>query len=112
MEPHAMIQVYISLQLCRTVVENFVPGNFGLFRRNPWQPLSEPMVPRNPVEKHWSKPNKRSSHDRTLAETLKILQCVDENPRMIKSIAVHFSMKPQIVNELTKNSDKPRFQSK
>jgi len=26
-----------------TVVANFVPGNFGLFRRNPRQPLTEPQ---------------------------------------------------------------------
>jgi len=41
-EPHAMIpvQVYILLQLHRTVVANFCPGNFGLFRRNPdWKTL-------------------------------------------------------------------------
>jgi len=25
----------------RTVVANFVPGNFGLFGWNPWQPLAE-----------------------------------------------------------------------
>ena len=42
-EPYAMIQVSILLQLHRTVVANFVPGNFGLFRRNPWQPLAEPL---------------------------------------------------------------------
>jgi len=35
----AMIQVSILQQPHRTVVANFVPGNFGLFRRNPWQPL-------------------------------------------------------------------------
>ena len=29
------------LQPRRTVVANFVPGNFGLFRGNPWQPLAE-----------------------------------------------------------------------
>ena len=32
----------ILLQLHRIVVTNFVPGKFGLFRRNPWQPLAEP----------------------------------------------------------------------
>ena len=26
----------------RTVVANFVPGNFDLFRQNPWQALAEP----------------------------------------------------------------------
>jgi len=48
-EPYAMIQVSTLLQPHRTVVANFVPGNFGLFRRNPpgshWRNL---MVPRNP----------------------------------------------------------------
>jgi len=32
----------LLLQPHRIVVANFVPGNFGLFRRNPWQPLAEP----------------------------------------------------------------------
>jgi len=49
MEPNAMIQVSILgycetvvlLQLHRAVAGNFVPENFGLFRRNPWR------VPRN-----------------------------------------------------------------
>jgi len=44
MEPYAMIQVTILLQLHRTVVANFVPGNFGLCRRNHWQPLAEPWL--------------------------------------------------------------------
>jgi len=44
MEPYAMIQVSILLQPHRTVVENFVPGNFGLFRGNPRQPLAEPRL--------------------------------------------------------------------
>jgi len=35
MEPYAMIQVSILVPPHRTVVTNFVPGNFGLFRRNP-----------------------------------------------------------------------------
>ena len=43
-EPYAMIQVSILLQQHRTVVANFVPGEFGLFRRNPWQPLEEPRL--------------------------------------------------------------------
>jgi len=41
MEPYAMIQVSVLLQRQRTVVVNFVPGKFGLFRRNPWKPLAE-----------------------------------------------------------------------
>jgi len=41
-EPNTMIQVSILQQPHRTVVANFVPGNFGLFLRNPWQPLAEP----------------------------------------------------------------------
>jgi len=44
MEPYAMIQVSVLLQAHGTVVANFVPGNFGLFRRNPWQPLAEPRL--------------------------------------------------------------------
>jgi len=32
----------VLLQPHRTVIANFVPGNFSLFRRNPWQPLAEP----------------------------------------------------------------------
>jgi len=32
MEPYTMIQVCVLLQLPRTVVANFVPGNFGLCR--------------------------------------------------------------------------------
>jgi len=35
MKPYAMIQVSILQQPHKTVVANFVPGNFGLFRRNP-----------------------------------------------------------------------------
>jgi len=42
MEPYALIQVSILLQPHKTVVANLVPGNFGLFRRNPWQPLTDP----------------------------------------------------------------------
>jgi len=42
MKPYAIIEVSILLQPHRTVIENFVPGNFGLFRRNLWQPLEEP----------------------------------------------------------------------
>jgi len=29
------------LQPYRSVIANFVPGNFGVFWRNPWQPLAE-----------------------------------------------------------------------
>jgi len=32
------------LQTHKTVVENFVPGKFGLFRWNPWQPFAEPRL--------------------------------------------------------------------
>jgi len=43
-EPCAMIQVSVLLQLHRTVVANFVPGDFGLFRRNPcWKTLQKRM---------------------------------------------------------------------
>jgi len=42
MEPYTMIQVSILLQPHRTVIANFVPGNFGLILRNPWKPLAEP----------------------------------------------------------------------
>jgi len=44
MEPYAMIQVSILLQPHRTVIANFVPDNFGLFRRKPCQPLPEPQA--------------------------------------------------------------------
>jgi len=45
MEVCAMIQVSILQQPHRTVVANFVSGNFGLFPRNPWQPpLAEPRL--------------------------------------------------------------------
>jgi len=44
MEPYVMIQVSIFLQPNGTVVANFVPGKFGLFRRNHWQPLAEPWL--------------------------------------------------------------------
>jgi len=40
----AVIQVSTMLQRHRTVVSNFVPGNFGLLRRNPWQSLAEPRL--------------------------------------------------------------------
>ena len=42
MEPYAMIEMSILLQQHRNVVANFVPGKFGPFQRNPWQPLAEP----------------------------------------------------------------------
>jgi len=41
-EPCVTVKTVILLQPHRTVVANFIPGNFGLFRRNPWQPLAEP----------------------------------------------------------------------
>jgi len=41
MEPYAMIQVSILLKLHRTVVANFVPSKFSLYRQNLWQPLTE-----------------------------------------------------------------------
>jgi len=44
MEPYAMVQVPLLLQQHRTVVANFVPGKFGLHRRNPWQPHAEPRL--------------------------------------------------------------------
>ena len=42
MEPNAMLQVSILLQLRSTVVANFVPGKFGQIPRKPQQPLAEP----------------------------------------------------------------------
>jgi len=50
MEPYAMIQVPILLQRHRTVVANFVPGNFGLFRQNPWQSLAETWLKNTAVD--------------------------------------------------------------
>jgi len=47
---YAMIQVSILLQQHRTVVANFVPGNFGLFRRNPWKPFAEPWLKNTVVD--------------------------------------------------------------
>jgi len=60
MEPYAMIQVSILLsvktvvllQTHRTVVANFIPGNFCLFRWNPWQPLAEPRL-KNTGAAYW-----------------------------------------------------------
>jgi len=40
METYAKIKVSTLLQLHRTAVLNFVPGNFGLFQQYPWQPLA------------------------------------------------------------------------
>jgi len=34
----------VLLQPNRTVVANFVPGSFDLFRRNHWQLLAEPLL--------------------------------------------------------------------
>jgi len=51
METYTVIQVSILLQSPRVVVVNFLPGKFGLFRRNPWTPgnhSQNPEVPRNP----------------------------------------------------------------
>jgi len=50
MELFAMIQLSILLPPHRTVVANFVPGNLGLFRGNPRQPLAEPQV-----DKYWAR---------------------------------------------------------
>jgi len=48
MEPYAMIQVSKLLQAHRTVVGDFVPGNFGLFS------VEVLAATRGtPVEKHW-----------------------------------------------------------
>jgi len=41
MEPYAVIQVFILLSAPNKF---FVPGNFGLLWRNPWQPLAEPRL--------------------------------------------------------------------
>jgi len=53
----------LLMESCRTVVVNFVPGNFGFFRRNPWQPHAEPLAATRgtlrfrgtPYEKHCSR---------------------------------------------------------
>jgi len=51
MKPYAIVQVSLLLQLNRTVVANFIPRKFGLFRRNPWHSLAEPCGFRGtPVE--------------------------------------------------------------
>jgi len=50
LEPFAMIQLSILLSAINQMDRN---GIFGLFRRNPWQPLAEPQVPWNAVEQHW-----------------------------------------------------------
>jgi len=50
MEPYAMIQVFVLLQLHRTMVANFIPGNFGLFWRNPLQPFMEPWLKNTALE--------------------------------------------------------------
>jgi len=34
------------------MVANFVPGNFGLFQRNPWQPLAEPRLKNTDISQH------------------------------------------------------------
>jgi len=47
MEPYAMIQVSTLLQPHRIVFANFVPGNFGLVRRNPGRRSRNPEVPWN-----------------------------------------------------------------
>jgi len=38
----------------RTVVANFIPGKFGLFRRKPWQALAEPWGSAEPRLKNTS----------------------------------------------------------
>ena len=59
-----------------------------------------------------SKPEKRSRQDRTLAEKLKILQYVEENPTVKKkNVAAYFSMKLQTLSDLIKNAEKIRAQS-
>ena len=47
-----MIQVSILLQPQRTAVANFLPDKFGLFRRNPWQPIAEPRLKNTGIQ--WS----------------------------------------------------------
>ena len=51
MEPNAMIQLSVLTQPHRTAVANFVQGDFGHFRRNPYQPLAEPWGSTNLVWK-------------------------------------------------------------
>jgi len=58
MEPYAMIQVPFLLHPHRTVVASFVPGNFSLFRRKPWQPLLEPQGSAEPRLKNTGLPDK------------------------------------------------------
>ena len=67
MEPNAMIQVSILLQLHRTVFANFVPGHFGLFRGNPRQPLAEARLKNTEVEspKQWNPYTHLSDHQWT-----------------------------------------------
>jgi len=61
MEPWAMIHVSILLRPRRAAVANFVPGNFGLFLRHPWQPLAEsqgsaePRLKNTDVHSCWRK---------------------------------------------------------
>jgi len=47
-EPYAMIQKSVLLQTYRTVIANFVPGNFGLFQRTPGSHIRNPEIPQSP----------------------------------------------------------------
>jgi len=47
MEPHATVKQWYCYNRIE-LVAMFVPGNFGLFRRNSWQPLAEPGMLQDP----------------------------------------------------------------
>jgi len=52
---YATINVSILLQPHKTVIANLVPGNFGLFRRNPWQPLAKSRLKNSGLGKAFDK---------------------------------------------------------
>jgi len=56
MEAYAMIQVSTIAQNCGC---KFGPSIFGLFRRNPWQPLAEPRLKNTDVDTQLMKRFKR-----------------------------------------------------
>jgi len=50
MEPYAMLQVFLLLQLQSTMVANIIPGKFSQFQQNPWQLLVKPQLKITDVE--------------------------------------------------------------
>ena len=77
-EPYVTVKTVILLQPHRTVVANFIPGSFGLFRRNPWQPLAEPRFKNTGVRTGAQLPPKKCINKALISrQTLRLFSALD-----------------------------------